>query len=368
MNATLVSGIYPPDIGGPATFIPQFAKELIGQGHNVSVVSLRSPKLSQRQFTDWDEFFISRNIPLPIRFPLTVLRIIRVARNSEVIFANGLHQEVAVANVFLRKRAVAKIVGDPVWERYVNRNKSSAEVISLEEFGLSSQKTLERKFLTWSLNRYKGIITPGRSLEALIRAWGVSIPIHYLPNGTSRTNLNRVSQVKYDFVVVNRLVKWKNVDQAIRAISGTNFRLAVVGHGPELSNLSELAARNQAKVEFLGNLSQDEVEQVMTQSTAFCLLSSYEGMSFSLLRAMMLGKPIIVSNIPANTDVIDHNVTGIIVDASDLIQIQEAFRQIMTGSQLSQKLGRNASKKAQKLYDLELVLKKTTQILTQDSK
>jgi len=45
MNVLLVSGIYSPDIGGPATYIPKLARALQKQGHNVSIFSLTEPNV-----------------------------------------------------------------------------------------------------------------------------------------------------------------------------------------------------------------------------------------------------------------------------------------------------------------------------------
>ena len=43
--------------------------------------------------------------------------IIKKGRNVNIIFINGLWLEVYIANLFLRKKTIRKIVGDPVWEK-----------------------------------------------------------------------------------------------------------------------------------------------------------------------------------------------------------------------------------------------------------
>jgi hypothetical protein len=44
------SGIYPPDVGGPATYIPKLAEYLAKQGHLVTVFSLTDKKTKELQF------------------------------------------------------------------------------------------------------------------------------------------------------------------------------------------------------------------------------------------------------------------------------------------------------------------------------
>jgi hypothetical protein len=40
MNVLIVTGIFPPDIGGPSTYVPTISGELVKRGHKVSVVTL----------------------------------------------------------------------------------------------------------------------------------------------------------------------------------------------------------------------------------------------------------------------------------------------------------------------------------------
>ena len=40
MDILITVGIFPPDIGGPASFVPKIAKYLINKGHNVKIICL----------------------------------------------------------------------------------------------------------------------------------------------------------------------------------------------------------------------------------------------------------------------------------------------------------------------------------------
>ena len=40
LRVLMITGIFPPDIGGPATYVPTMASELVERGHKVSVVTL----------------------------------------------------------------------------------------------------------------------------------------------------------------------------------------------------------------------------------------------------------------------------------------------------------------------------------------
>lgn len=51
MKILLISGIFPPDDGGPAKFMPQFATHLISQGHKVKVITLTDKKEIKANFS-----------------------------------------------------------------------------------------------------------------------------------------------------------------------------------------------------------------------------------------------------------------------------------------------------------------------------
>jgi glycosyltransferase involved in cell wall biosynthesis len=359
MKITLITGIYPPDIGGPATFVPQLAAELQARGHVVQALSLRSSNQSKRQYLEWDEYFILRDGVVPLRFIKTVWKIIKVARNSDVIFANGLHQEAATANFFIRKKLIAKIVGDPVWERWVNNALESKEIEAFQNQDLGIGIKLQRIFLTWSLNQFHTVITPGKSLVSTIRNWRVITPIRFIPNGTPEANPAQSDLKQFDVILVNRLVRWKNVDLLISACAGTNLKLAIVGEGPELDNLKSFAKRQNVKAYFLGGVDTDTIDYLMRNSRIFALISSYEGMSFSLLRAMMLGMPILVSNIPANMDVIENNINGIVVDIADISKIKNAIENLLADPEGCISLGLSARQKALNEFSLSKVLGRT---------
>ena len=121
MNILITTGIYPPDVGGPAKFVPLISKHLSNE-NEVRIITLsEDSKLNQDEKNQ--VYRIERNQNKIIRFLKTFLSIIKFGKNVEVIFVNGLWLEVYIANLALRKKIVRKIVGDPVWEKLFTQNK-----------------------------------------------------------------------------------------------------------------------------------------------------------------------------------------------------------------------------------------------------
>ena len=109
MNILITTGIYPPDVGGPAKFVPLISEHLSNE-NKVKIITLsEDSKLNQDEKNQVHR--IKRNQNKIIRFLKTVLLIIKYGKNVEVIFVNGLWLEVYIANLVLRKKIVRKIVG-----------------------------------------------------------------------------------------------------------------------------------------------------------------------------------------------------------------------------------------------------------------
>jgi glycosyltransferase involved in cell wall biosynthesis len=232
-----------------------------------------------------------------------------------------------------------KIVGDPIWERFRNKTGSLVGIKTFNQSNLRVVYRIQRYFLKRSLERSKLVLTPSKQLAGLVSDWKVNSPVRVINNGIQCRELES-NILKYDVVSVSRLVTWKNIDKLINACANQNLSLAICGDGPERSRLELLAVQLNCNVIFFGNLTSSEVREVINASRVYALLSDYEGLSFSLLEAMMAGKEILVSTAPGNTDVISNGVNGRVIDVEDEDGIANTLSQLVNAS--GNKLGVNA--------------------------
>ena len=79
MDILITVGIFPPDIGGPASFVPKIAKYLINKGHNVKIICL-SDKEHLTYKDDINVIRINRNLPIIFRWLKTILKIYKVSK------------------------------------------------------------------------------------------------------------------------------------------------------------------------------------------------------------------------------------------------------------------------------------------------
>jgi glycosyltransferase involved in cell wall biosynthesis len=348
MRTLLISGIYRPEIGGPATYVPALAQQLLSNQVPVEVITLKNSG-AHTLIEPWKVSYINRDQFLFIRMIKTFITILRKAKLNEVIFANGLFQETALVLALVTRKSVAKIVGDPVWERAFNKSETTKSIVDFNKEKLRCKHKIQRVFLRWSLNRFDHVTCPSLELKEFITKWGVNRPIYFIPNGVEDTQRRQV-ETEYDLISVCRLVKWKNLDKLIIANADSKTKLAIVGDGPEEDNLKQIASSVNSNVVFLGKLTTAQVIDNLFKSKIFVLVSDYEGLSFSLLQAMACGLPSIVSNIQGNTDVIVDNQDGLIVNLKEDFALAQSIQGLVNDPEKLHKFGNSALNKVRNEY------------------
>jgi glycosyltransferase involved in cell wall biosynthesis len=339
MKILLTSGIYPPDIGGPASYVPTLAKAFREKGHQTTIVSLR-PLVRGEVHQEGNAILVKRGF-LPLRVVKTVIKIFLEALTANRIFSNGLYLETAIAARITRTSSVAKIVGDPLWERKRNNGKTSHSITDFQTSHLTLLDRCNRSIHLWSFNSFNVLTCPSEELAAIIRGWGVKPQVIVIPNGVEIPTIEPTEK-RFDLVYVGRLVKWKNVDLVIKLSSELRLSAAIIGSGPELPNLKNLAISLNANCEFLGDQPKNSIDQVLNESRIFILLSQYEGLSFALLEAMAAGIVPIVSDATGNLDVVTNEYNAVVAPLSDLQTLPNRVKELLNDKSKMQNLGNNA--------------------------
>ena len=159
------------------------------------------------------------------------------------------------------------------------------------------------------------------------------------------------------FVVgyVGRLAKQKRVEDLIWAVETLRqirpqLRLIIVGDGPERERLEDFSrdVGVTAQVRFLGH--REDASRWLELFDVFCLASSFEGMSNSVMEAMSMGKPVIASDIPANRELVVHGETGFLVKLADTVGFMQFMRRLIDEPGLAGKLGNAGHKRIQQFF------------------
>ncbi|MEX2714966.1 MAG: glycosyltransferase family 4 protein [Candidatus Sigynarchaeota archaeon] len=170
------------------------------------------------------------------------------------------------------------------------------------------------------------------------------------------------------FGYVGRLDAIKNLLALIKAFKSfhnhfPNFRLAIFGEGQELGTLQKAVKDLELEkaVTFYG--FQKDPLQIYTKFDYFILPSFSEGISNSLLEAMAVGMPILVSNIPGNKFLVDDGKEGLTFDPQDINDMVQKMERIITDTKLREHIRINASRKVRSLFDTDTVVKKMLAIM-----
>jgi glycosyltransferase involved in cell wall biosynthesis len=127
------------------------------------------------------------------------------------------------------------------------------------------------------------------------------------------------------FLTVTELVPHKQVDVAAEAAVTAGKRLKVVGGGPELESLR---ARYSPQVEFLGRVSDEELEQLYAGALAV-IVPNVEEFGIVAVEGQAAGRPVIAARAGGAIETVLDTVTGCFVepgDVRDLVRVLRSFR------------------------------------------
>ena len=321
MRILVTVGIFPPDIGGPATFVPKIARFFQDElNYEIEILTLSDNKNSNIN-DDFSVKRIDRNLPIIYRWLKTIFTIYKLGKNKDLIFVNGLGTEATIANIFLKKKIIRKIVGDPVWERAYSKAKisESFDEFQVKNYGFSI--SLQKKVRSFSIKKSDIVVTPSKHLKNFILNLGFKNKIEIINNGVfiPEENTNIFTNDQINITIVSRLVSHKNIKKIIRAISDLNdplIYLNIIGDGPELNQLQKISleSNNKDNIIFHGKLNRDEIDHIFLNSDIYIQASNYEGLPHSLLEAMSYGIPVLCTPVGECKEILGNEDRGYILD------------------------------------------------------
>lgn len=366
---TIVSGIYPPDVGGPATFSEAFAGYLSDKRIRVNVVSTHE---SQKLHFQSSEFVVvklfSRNSNIFFRTFRIAYEIGKKFRSSQLLIANGAFLETFFGSFLALRKAkyVTKIPGDIVWERACSSGYTSADVFTFQRIKLNYKYRLLRYLFSRSLKGSEAVIVPAPYLRDLCLSWGIEeSKIVEIGNAVDTELYQPNSNVEkiYDVVTVSRLVPVKQIDELIVACAKLNLSLAIVGDGPLFTDLRTLAIKLKSNVSFLGQKNQEQLPLIYQQSRVFVLNSQIEATSYALLEARSCGLTSIANCGTGSEQVVHHLVDGILCGLSTGFTLESALKYVLGNEFDSTKAGALARSSTITEFDRKSVFGRIYKIL-----
>ena len=186
-------------------------------------------------------------------------------------------------------------------------------------------------------NAFKNLVSPRKFPNLTI-----------IKNGANDfyNDYKKISPAKNSFCYLGRLVDYKGIVELISAFKAVSkdfpsATLNLYGSGTEQDlKKYKLLAEENPNIIFCG-FTNDPLE-ALAKNEIFLLPSYREGLSLSLLDAIMMKKVIIVSNVDGNPEVIIDKKTGLLVPPKDIKSLERAMRELLKNPDLRKTLSENA--------------------------
>ncbi len=194
-------------------------------------------------------------------------------------------------------------------------------------------------------------------------------PAEFRPDAEARARIRAELGVAPDAVVVTmmaRLVRHKGLPELLDAMRDVPAELWVVGerlpsdHGPDLEPY--LAASPLGpRLRRLG--TREDAAAVLAASDIFALPSHFEGLPMSIVEAMLVGLPVVSTNIRGPREQVIDGVTGHLVPPFQVAPLAEALQRLVASTELRARMGEAGRAKALAEFDEAVVLKRTLDLL-----
>ena len=164
---------------------------------------------------------------------------------------------------------------------------------------------------------------------------------------------------------VGRLVYYKGFEYLIRAVSGTNATLLIIGTGPLQSHLQALAKSVGAadRIHFLGDVP--DVTPYYHAARIFALPSTARSEAFGIvqLEAMACGCPVINTQLESGVPFVSlDTVTGMTVPPGDVASLRASIQRLLRDDALHQRFSQAARGRVRHHFSLETMASRTLQL------
>lgn len=352
MRVLLVSGIWPPDVGGPASHAPELAAFLCSRGHGVEVVTTADrPPAPQAYDVRW----ISRRLPVGVRHAAVAILVARRTGGCDVVYATSMIGRAALGAAIARRPLVIKLTTDEAYERARRRGLFHGDLDDFQRHRGGPVIAALRAARDAGLRRASRVLCPSAYLRDLAVAWGVPIertavvpnPAPHLPALPGRREARARLGVNGALLAfAGRIGRQKALEVALEAVCRVQgVALAIAGDGPERAAVERRAAELglEGRVRFLGPQPRERVLELFRAADASLLSSAWENFPHTVVESLAVGTPVIATRVGGVAEVVEDGVNGLLVPAGDPEALAAAIRRFFAEPGLRERLSAAAA-------------------------
>lgn len=317
MNIGLFTDTYYPELNGVANSVYLLKKELEQRGHNVYVITTKSPGAPENEKgvlrvpSKACSFVPERRVGLlyhpKIAHKIHKMKLDIIHNNTE--FAIGMFGRIMAHELFVP----VVHTYHTIYEDYTHYIK---KYISNEE----RAKKVVKLFSKFSVHGAEELIVPTKKVEELMRRYGVKPDINVIPTGIdlSRFNSSDTAQqrdkLKYSLGIphenkivlyLGRISEEKNIDEVMSYLDvymnkHSDVTFLAIGDGPYRSTLEKKAKelKHTKQMIFAGAKPWDEINHYYQIADVFVSASTSETQGLTYIEALASGVPIVARRDP----------------------------------------------------------------------
>ena len=169
-------------------------------------------------------------------------------------------------------------------------------------------------------------------------------------------------------VMVGRFEEQKDHETLLTAMAQLKdlpWTLDLVGEGPHLTAMQDLAATLQLsdRINFLGYRS--DIAQILAASQVFLLITNWEGFPRSILEAMRAGLPVVATDVGGNGESVIDGENGCLVRHKDAAMLSQKLRPLLAQSELRLRMGRRSRDLYEKQFTFRAMADRTMALYRQ---
>ncbi len=380
MNILLLSQFFSTTRGGGEYVFSVMARKLAENGHRVFVIT---NKIEGEDYQDIDNINVIFVPPvlqykggLPprfsdnIRYSINTIRVgLKTIKQEKIDIIHSNNFAPALTGSILSSLTskphittvhdIFSLCGKNYWKKWGQQSDVSRMNILLAPF-------FEKLMIKL---RYDCIHTVSEATRDDLLKFGAKKPIHVIHNSIESNQASNATPNPLQFVYVGRLVFYKNLEVAIKAIdlarkTEPEIRLVIVGDGPHRKTLENMVKKLglEKNIEFKGYVTPEEKSKIIAESRALVFPSLCEGFGLVILESYEQKRPVLVSDIRPMSDIVTHEGNGFVIDPHDENQWAKYILSMIKNPQEASAMGNNGNKTLTALYGQESMYQKVVRM------
>ncbi len=356
MKILYITKFFPPEHGGIEILSKNICDFFFKKKHNVEVCSFSKNKTFKSFKYKYKINFFKTDFNL-FSTPISFKMIIFLTKNVSKFDYIHIHKPNPWPTIILYFLKTKKIIiswgSDIVSQKYTKFF-----------FNLFQKSLLNRAHKIICLSKtYKNSSSDLKKYKKKIKV----IP----PIITSQVYKKKIKKNKnFNIISIGRLVEYKSFNTAIEAMNylPSNFNLTIIGNGNLYDRLNNLIIENKLKkrVKILRNINEIKKINLMKKSDLYLMCSNSRAESFgiSILEAISLGMPIVISHVRGSgmNDLVINNYNGLKFKINSPEDCSKKILKVSKSKKIIETFSKNSIRHFTKNFNNNLVFKNLNKI------